>query len=422
MRGNRTVGRAIIDYGPVLLAWSAAFYRLPELWHRRDAGLQAVVLTLACIACALTVALPPVYAAIDWAVGIPNVAKLVVYGLGALVAWNVQKYFLYLANSPEKARQLVRQNRRVLLLALALMSILFVLAPVGKSEPVSFTARYGDEAAVLGFELVLLAYMLWAMCSTITQPWRYARLVAHKPATQLGMRLVAMGTATGVVYTVQRGTHLVSLALEFSYPIGDPELLGDALKSVFIAFCVIGATIPAWGPSLGVPLLCRWVCWYRMCLRLYPLWRDLYRVRPEIALLPPKAPLIEMLDPRNLRFRLYRRVIEIRDAWVALRPYMDPAVTVYTWECCKELRLSESDLRATIDAASLAVAIQFRAVNPRSSSRLFQRSQVSPSDVGLHREIAHLEKVAACYKDSPIVREVLAHFVTTTHKERQFAL
>jgi hypothetical protein len=43
-------------------------------------------------------------------------------------------------------------------------------------------------------------------------------------------------------------------------------------------------------------------------------------MNPEIALLPPRPPLIELLDPRDVDFRLRRRVIEIRDGLLDVRP------------------------------------------------------------------------------------------------------
>jgi hypothetical protein len=49
--------------------------------------------------------------------------------------------------------------------------------------------------------------------------------------------------------------------------------------------------------------------------RLYPLWDALRQVIPEIQL-PPEPGL-----RWNIRYRLHRRVIEIRDAELVLRPY-----------------------------------------------------------------------------------------------------
>jgi len=76
---------------------------------------------------------------------------------------------------------------------------------------------------------------------------------------------------------------------------------------------VVGCTMPAWGPHIGIPALVIWLRRHRAHRHLYPLWRDLYQVNPEIALLRPLPRLIDALILYDLDFRLYRRVVEIRD-------------------------------------------------------------------------------------------------------------
>ncbi|MFI8361530.1 MAB_1171c family putative transporter [Streptomyces sp. NPDC085612] len=62
-----------------------------------------------------------------------------------------------------------------------------------------------------------------------------------------------------------------------------------------------------------------WARAYRSYRALYPLWRDLYESSPDIALEPPGASV------SDLDYRLHRRVVEIRDGWRDLRPYIDRA-------------------------------------------------------------------------------------------------
>ena len=54
---------------------------------------------------------------------------------------------------------------------------------------------------------------------------------------------------------------------------------------------------------------------------LYPLWTDLLRDVPQVALEPPASRWRDRLQVRDLEFRLYRRVIEIEDCLCALDRY-----------------------------------------------------------------------------------------------------
>jgi hypothetical protein len=59
------------------------------------------------------------------------------------------------------------------------------------------------------------------------------------------------------------------------YPVPDPELPKEVLIAISIGLLLVGATLPAWGPRVGVPAMCNWATRYLACRRLYALWRDL---------------------------------------------------------------------------------------------------------------------------------------------------
>src|SRR5581483_7346281 len=88
------------------------------------------------------------------------------------------------------------------------------------------------------------------------------------------------------------------------------------------ALTLVGWTLPGWGPRVAAAG--RWVTAYRRHRRLYPLWSALHRAVPSIALAPARSALADRLAGRQLEFRLYRRVIEIRDGQLALRAHAAP--------------------------------------------------------------------------------------------------
>ncbi len=405
--------RVAVDYGPAVLAWCAAAYKLPELWRRpSDPGLRAVCLIFIFMVAALTTALPPVYEIVDGVTGVPNVAKLLVYSFGVLASWNVHRYFVYMANDQPEAFRLIRRHRPVLVGTLLLMTVLFAIAPVDKTEPVYFTDRYGSHPAVMGLEAVLLGYMGWLMYRGMRQSWHYgssaAALIGERPATWLGLRLVSIGMAGGIIFTVERVFHKVTQILGLPYPGDNPELVADLLKVLVVIFCLVGATMPAWGPAVGLPTLYRFLARYRAYRRLHRVWLDLCTVRPEISLFPPRRILADLLDFRDLRLRLYRQVIEIQDGLARLRVLTDPRVVDFVRERSEEKGLTETETRVTVDATVLAVAVGDRGTSRRNQHH--HKLSMRPSRGGLDHEVAHIGRVAEYYDQSPIVREAVSHF------------
>jgi hypothetical protein len=109
---------------------------------------------------------------------------------------------------------------------------------------------------------------------------------------------------------------------------------------------------------------------------------------------------------RDVGFRLYRRVVEIRDGRLALRPYFDHRAAEYARALCQEARLSDEEATAVVEAASLAAAVRARALG----RTMDQPASLAPTPGGadLASERIFLQRVAYCYQRSPIVRAVLA--------------
>jgi hypothetical protein len=85
--------------------------------------------------------------------------------------------------------------------------------------------------------------------------------------------------------------------------------------------------------------------------RLAPLRSVLCAAVPEVASALPDAQY-------RARFRLYRRVIEIRDATLALGPYRDPEVASAAARDARVAGCKGSELTAVVEAAVLAAAIR----------------------------------------------------------------
>ena len=88
--------------------------------------------------------------------------------------------------------------------------------------------------------------------------------------------------------------------------------------------------------------------------RLYPLWDALRQVIPEIQL-PPEPGL-----RWNIRYRLHRRVIEIRDAELVLRPYATAEVAGQAAATARSSGLHPDRAAAVVEAAIIVSSIQSR--------------------------------------------------------------
>jgi hypothetical protein len=157
---------------------------------------------------------------------------------------------------------------------------------------------------------------------------------------------------------------------------------------------------------MGISDLYVWGRRYRAYRRLYPLWSALYRAAPEIALFPPRSLIADLFTFRGLEFLLYRRVIEIRDAFLALRPYIDPEVVAHARQVCQAADLSPEETQAVVEAASLTAAVK-----AKQSGRLVNAPESSfalSSATAIRSEVATLERVARYYDRSPYVRATLA--------------
>ncbi|MGD9891550.1 MAG: MAB_1171c family putative transporter [Dehalococcoidia bacterium] len=397
----------LVTYAPAVLAWAAVAYKLPAFRRGPHHTVRcAHWLTLLCLALALTVLLPPIYVRLDHLSSIPNLSRLLSNSLMLVACWTAQAFLGHLNRADERARLLIRRSGWALVCALVLMAVLFARAPVEvEEEAVDFTGRFGNAPFVMEYRLVFLASLFLALVSILRLASRFARAF-DRPALSLGLHLVALGCLVGIGYAAHEGLRITTLRLGFGEPLPASSLITRALVAGAVVLTLMGSIIPAWGARAGIPALYRWVSRYRAYRRLYPLWRDLYQANPEIALLPAPSALADALTVRDLGFRLYRRVVEIRDGHLAVRPYLDPATAVSAQRLCQNAGLSGEEASTAIEAASLAAALRARA-----EGQLPLSNPVAPTTLGgadVRSEVAVLERVAHSYKRSPIVRAVLA--------------
>ncbi|MGW0589621.1 MAB_1171c family putative transporter [Streptosporangium sp. NPDC002607] len=236
------------------------------------------------------------------------------------------------------------------------------------------------------------------LASLIMQRSRRMFPLSGDVSAGIGQKLVAAGLAAALAYHVNKA--LLPAVAAFGDDHARP--LGHALDAVLalVAFvCVpLGATMPAWGAFLRVPALLEWFHRYRVYTVLRPLWGDLYRANPQIALLRPPHRLAGLLPPRDLGLRLYRRVIEIRDGRMIVRHHLDPAVAAAARERAAAAGITGRKLDAVVEAATLSAAL--RAASGDEAPAGEPPRDTVPGGDDLAGDVAFLCDVARAYRRS----------------------
>lgn len=394
--------QAVVD-AVTVLAWGVVVYKLPSLRRsRHDPARRLFWLTLLAIALTLSILLPPTYLGLDRLAGVPNLARLVGDGLGMLAAWAAQACLFHLNYPPGAARTRTRVLGLALAGTLLFMAGCLARAPIHE-EALDFAGRYGQLPSILAYRLAFLGFLALGMGNSARLYWRYAMIVTG-PALRLGFRLSAIAAALGLVFVANEVLRVVATPFSPSDPVPDAGAVSQVLIAACIAVGLIGATVPRWGPRIGIPSLVAWGGRYRSLRRLYPLWLALYHAKPQIALQPPPGRLADMLRVWDVDWRLYRRVVEIRDGRLLVRPLMDRRAAAMARDFALAAGLAEPEVRAVIEATELATAL--RRPHPTAVAVKPPPAEIS-GGTDLPSEVAALERVARHYRRSPIVRKVL---------------
>ena len=389
------------------LAWAAVVYRFRPTWRRpASEATRALWRSLLLFAAATTVLIPSVYLAIDITTGVPNLARVFAHVLVILASWSSLAFLTHFTLSADRATSKVRQALWLALVVCAVLTTLFIAAHPTNEEARSFTDLYAGSPLIDAYRLTFLAYVAVTLVTVVRLSWRYRRVSGSRPALQLGLTLVAVGGAIGLGYVAHGVLYLLGQRLGFGYPVSEVTA-STVLGAVSVSLVVIGTTLPAWGPRIGLERAAQWFATRTACRRLYPLWRDVCRAAPDVVLQPVPASLMDALAVRNLRFRLYRRVIEIRDGRLVLAARASSDTPRHAEKLARDSGLTGHKLLAVVEAACLRIGIE-SGVNTQPDSLAGLQVPPTVATTEIADEVAFLEMVADAYQNSPVVKAVLA--------------
>ncbi|MER5436001.1 MAB_1171c family putative transporter [Streptomyces sp. NPDC002588] len=372
---------------------SALGYKLLHL--RKDPHnpvLRSLCVTLGFASFAFLAAMPAIYVPVSNALGLDNLGKLIVHG--SLIAFSicVQRMLLAWLYPPDVAKPKARLRVVIGAAVLLVMVVLLTLAPIdGNGTSENFAKDYATTPYVAEYLLVYVTAVGAGVAEIARLCWRFAK-VAGRPWLVRGLRLTALGAVVNLGYSITRAMYVIGrntgVHLDIAYDLAP---VFATLGSVLV---FIGLALPAMGPRLSAAH--RWFTRLLAYHKLFPLWLALYEAVPDVALDPPARPRLARWRPGGLHYRVYRLVIEIRDARQELIQQLNPALITAT-------ATSSASSRKQLAAAEASVLRT--ALKARSSGhvRPAQSATAAPAPVGgsdLDEELLWFMDVAQAFAQS----------------------
>ncbi|MEU6174088.1 MAB_1171c family putative transporter [Streptantibioticus parmotrematis] len=258
-------------------------------------------------------------------------------------------------------------------------------------------AVHGPAARILlsSYDALFTCYAIWCLLVLTRVIVPHMRRAGPGPL-RFGLELTTAAIVVGALWTAWSLDDVADV-LAGGVQDGGEDTLSNVLGVICAVLTVSGATATLWGTRLATPL--RWLRAHRRHRALEPLWSALHAELPEIALAPGRPS--RRLPPWRAEFALYRRIIEIHDAALALRPYHDPHVA--SWIADRD---PAGPGGAVVEAAVLAAALE---------NRRHGRRHVDDPDAGhpaptlpgtIDAEALWLVQVAEAFRASPVTAYV----------------
>ncbi|WP_166610920.1 MAB_1171c family putative transporter [Kineococcus indalonis] len=330
-----------------LLLCLAAIPRLRDLAPGVDAGRRVVAITVVALAASAAALTFPGERILYSLTGIAHIGDLVGRALLMVTAVATQCIFLFAVEPDQHPRPRLRRRVAALIAALVLLVSVFTAAP-GRDASADYLVVYGAEPLVAIFVVTFTAFLGWCFADVLAA---WSRLKRRTSGTlHAGLHTLAAGAGVGLGYVLLRLIGEVALFADRPGVVAATRIGCLITGSVASLLAVTAVSWPA--ASALTSSLHEWSQARQQLRQLFPLWRDLADVAPQVALEQPRSPAREALAVRDVRWRLYRRVIEIHDARLALRPYVRPlGASATTPEAAEAHRLADAITAARIGVA-----------------------------------------------------------------------
>ncbi|MFD7164282.1 MAB_1171c family putative transporter [Streptomyces violascens] len=379
------------------IALAALLFKLRVLRTDRSTPQLAIVAMFAALFLTYLVSSPPVWVATSKAVGIVDFSGLFTQSCVIALTACQQILLQHLAHEPEVAWRKLRPRLTALAVVLIAMIVLFTAASSEHEDPNDFAVNKAQfTPAYLMIYLIAfaanqidLSIMCWRHSKVAPSPWLRRGLLFN--AVTLPFSLIYAGCRMADVVAGQYGTS--GAAWE---PVAEFAVAASAVCRT------IGWTLPDWGATLSA-------AWQQVVERRA--YRELEPLHQAVTAEAAVHPMPQGIKT-DIGARLYRRLMDIRDAQWALRQWMEPQVTTETERRCDAVGLTGTDRAAVIEAAQLKFAIHRKRQGVEPSGRVATPLAACPEE--LAAELDFQRKLARAFGSSPIVQAVLDDCTNTT--------
>ncbi|WP_234347429.1 MAB_1171c family putative transporter [Streptomyces specialis] len=359
----------------------------------RPAGTWAMGAVLISFAGAFASYTPMVAGAIEAVV--PQSARLLSNSFSLAAATSVLIFMLQLGFDPEEAGRRTRPRLLLLAVGVSAMTLLFLVELATQSPQV-----YGL------YILVYITFLTLAVKDFLHEVWRQS-MSAKRFSLRIGLRLTAAGCVFALIYAAYKviatvavvlGTHLVPDHHGCTSLVSSPCVFSATAPGLAVLLITVGLTLPAVTWPIGQALRRRWEA--ASFRALGPLWQDLSSATPEIVL--SSSADADGEHPDDLDFLLHRRVIEINDGILALRPYRSEAVRESAYRAVVVSGKAGTEAgEAMVEATVLQAAVRAkRAGRPVGDETPLPASAIVSRAGDLRAETRWLLRLAHAYADT----------------------
>ncbi|WBP91055.1 MAB_1171c family putative transporter [Kitasatospora cathayae] len=287
------------------------------------------------------------------------------------------------------------------------LALITAAAPDLAGQDLTVGPELSARLALAGYTAVGMLHTTMCLVALLRELLRRTR-AAGPGRLGTGLRLLTGGLVAGLLWNAWSMDDVLRAAVTGSQD-GPEDTLCAVLGGLCAALIAAGLGSTLWPVATGA--VRGWLRAHRHYRALTPLWRDLHTVLPEIALDPARH---LPLPPRDPRFALYRRIIEIHDARLILRQHSDPRTAQWLERATRRFPPPSAHAAATAEAAALATALELAASGaiPQATGATTTAAPAAPASDGpttmdtMDGEAEHLAHLARVYATCPAVAEV----------------
>src|SRR6266567_1828280 len=315
--GQTCFGRAAVDgvasiagYAAAVIAVSAGAVIASRAQHSSPSAIRRyLAAALISIGVATAVATPETLALTRLLDVLPNLVRLIGDLFAVVAAFCVLAMLSHAVTRPDRVRRRVRRQARILITTVLAMILLWVLSRTHTT--VELASTYTLDPFMAGYELLYLIAMCCGMTNFL---WLVRRYLNHDDNRRLRrvLHINLTAAAIGLLWAAWKLFTLVAMHIGLRLGVGGATV-SELLAALLVTLIGIGCTLPAGA---------EWLSAHTDRVRARRAFTDLERLWITLVTAVPEVTLAHTDTHTHIEYGLYRRVIEIRDAQLALRAFI----------------------------------------------------------------------------------------------------